>query len=66
MNEELLERIGQLAEQLDNSLFSYKTMKNIPDRIHLRGLSGTMKSVRDELAAIYEENGGTEELNIQA
>jgi hypothetical protein len=66
MNEELLDRIGRLAEQLDNSLFGYKNLKNLPDRIHLEGLSGTMESVRNELAAIYKENGGTEELNIQA
>jgi hypothetical protein len=66
MDEQILDQIGRLAEQLDNSLFSYKNMKSLPDRIHLEGLSGTMADVRDKLAEIYKENGGTEDLNIQA
>lgn len=66
MNEEILDQIGRLAERLDSSLFSYKNMKMLPPQTHLQGLSGTMQSVRDELAKIYKENGGTEELNLQA
>jgi CBS domain containing-hemolysin-like protein len=65
MNEELLDKIGQLAEQLDNSMFMAQ-MPQLPDGIHKIGLIGTMREVRDELAQIYKENGGTGELDLQA
>ncbi len=66
MNNEILDRIGQLAETLDNSLFGYQNMKQLPAHIHLQGLTGTMKEVRDELLQIYKDNGGDEDLNIEA
>lgn len=66
MDESLLNEIGQLAEQLDNSLVSYQNLKQLPPQIHLEGLSGTMKDVRDRLADIYEANGGNEGLDLQA
>jgi hypothetical protein len=66
MNEHTLDQIGQLAERLDAVLFGYQNMKQLPDRIHLEGMSGTMRDVRDELAKLYKENGGEEELNLVA
>jgi hypothetical protein len=66
MNEDALNEIGQLAELLDSSLFGYQAMKTLPASIHLEGLSGTMRSVRDSLVEIYKANGGDEELNIEA
>lgn len=65
MNEELIDEIGQLAEQLDNSMFMANNAPQIPDGIHKIGLIGTMREVRDKLAEIYQQNGGTEELNLQ-
>lgn len=66
MNEEILEKIGQLAEQLDDSMFTAQTVSQMPDGIHKIGLIGTMREVRDELAELYKENGGTEILDLQA
>lgn len=66
MNEELLDKIGQLAEGCDNVIFAYKNMKTLPDRIHVQAMSAKLNEVRDELAEIYKEIGGTEELNLQA
>ena len=66
MNEELLDEIGQMAEGIDNVLFGYQNMKQLPDRIHLTAMSAKLEEVRDKLAEIYKKNGGTEELNIQA
>lgn len=62
----LLENIGQCAEQLDDALFALKTMNSLPPAMHIQGLSGTTREVRDALVEIYAEYGGTEELNIQA
>lgn len=66
MEEELLDKIGQLAEQLDSSMFTAQTISQMPDSIHKIGLIGTMREVRDELAEIYKENGGSESLDLQA
>lgn len=65
MNEQQLDEIGQMAEGCDSVLFGYQNMK-LPDRIHLQGLSGKLKEVRDFLAELYKKNGGTEELNLDA
>lgn len=66
MNEELLDEIGQLAEGCDSVLFAYQNMKTLPDRIYLTAMSRKLEEVRDALAEIYKNNGGDEELNIQA
>lgn len=66
MDEETLNQIGEMAETLDNSLFMAKNNPNMSLQIHLNGLIGTMEKVRDALIELYEENGGAEELDIQA
>lgn len=66
MNEDLLNEIGEMAEECDSVIFGYQNMKQLPDRIHLQGMSSKLKEVRDFLVKIYQQNGGTEELNIDA
>jgi hypothetical protein len=66
MDEELLEEIGEMAEGCDSVLFGYQNMKNLPDRIHVQAMSAKLKEVRDFLAKLYKDQGGDEELNIQA
>lgn len=61
------DRIGELAEQLDSSLFMLQNTKGkLPADIHVEGLSGTMREVRDALAEIYKQSGGTEDLDFAA
>ena len=66
MDEDLLDEIGQLAEGCDNVLFGYANMRTLSPDIHLQAMSGKLREVRDRLAEIYKENGGDEELNLQA
>lgn len=66
MDEELLDEIGQMAEGIDNVLFAYTNLKSLSPDIHLQAMSGKLTEVRDRLAEIYKENGGDEELNLQA
>lgn len=54
---ELMDEIGQLADQLDNALYALK-LPGLPDRLHIEGLSGTMRGVRDKLASIVREQTG--------
>ena len=64
--EDLTEKLGRLAGQLDNSMFMAQNSPMLPDSIHKIGLIGTMREVRDELAQLYKESGGEETLDLQA
>lgn len=66
MTEETIEKIGQLAEQLDDAMFMAMIGSSLSAEIHKTGLLATMRDVRDELIELHKENGGAEELNIQA
>lgn len=52
-----MDEIGRLADQLDNALFGLK-LPGLPDRLHIEGLSGTMREVRDKLAEIVKRETG--------
>lgn len=66
INQDIIDQIGELAEQLDSSLFMARNAPAMPPHIHLKGLSGTVEDVRNELAKLYKKLGGDEELNLQA
>lgn len=48
---ELYDELGRLAESLDNGLHALK-LPGLPERIHIDGMSGIMREVRDKLADI--------------
>lgn len=56
-DEDTMDEIGQLADQLDSALYSLK-LPGLPDRLHIEGLSGTMRAVRDKLAEIVRRETG--------
>ena len=66
MDEQMLDDIGQHAEQIDSVLFGYQNMTALPDRIHLQAMAGKLRETRDWLARLYRANGGTEDLNLDA
>ena len=55
--EELFDEIGQLADQLDAGLYPLK-MRGLPDRLHIEGMSGLMREVRDKLVEIVKRETG--------
>lgn len=57
MTEDQAEQLGQLADRLDAVLYSAK-MPGLPPQIHIEGLTGTIRDVRDELATIVREVTG--------
>lgn len=57
MGEELADEIGRLADQLDNGLHALK-LQGLPDKIHIEGMSGIMREVRDKLAEIVKRETG--------
>lgn len=57
MNEELADELGRLADQLDNGLYALK-LPGLPDKLHLEGMSGVMREVRDKLAEIVKRETG--------
>lgn len=54
MTEDQADEIGQLADKLDASLYSLKLP--ISKDIHITGLSGVIREVRDELVKIVRKN----------
>lgn len=66
IDDDVVNEIGELAERLDAALFSYQNMPQLPAHIHLEGLSGTVREVRNELARLYKVTGGDETLNLDA
>lgn len=52
-----MDEIGRLADQLDSALYALK-LPGLPDRIHVEGLSGTIRQVRDKLAEIVKRETG--------
>jgi hypothetical protein len=67
MNENLLNEIGEMAEEIDNVLFTKRNfIAPLPAHIHLQAMEAKLEEVRDDLARIYKQNSGGEELNLQA
>ena len=57
MNQELLDRLGSLADKADNFTFSVK-LPGLPDSLHVEALAGGMEEIRDLLREIYVEESG--------
>jgi hypothetical protein len=54
--DELFEELGQLADSLDSGL--HATKMKLPPSIHITGMSGIMRNVRDKLAEIVKRETG--------
>lgn len=56
VNDDQIERLGQLADRLDAILYSAKMP--LPPDIHLHGICGAAREVRDEIASLVVEISG--------
>jgi hypothetical protein len=54
--DELFEELGELADRLDSGL--HATKMQLPPSIHIGGMSGIMRDVRDKLAEIVKRETG--------
>lgn len=57
MTEEQADRLGRIADNLDAALFATK-LPGLPAQLHVEGLSGAIRSARDEIAALVREVTG--------
>lgn len=55
--EEVLETVGRLADKANN-FFHATQLPGLPPEIHIEGLAGGMKDIRDELRKVYVEVSG--------
>lgn len=56
LNEEQLDRLGRLADTLENTLFG--TRMPMPATFHLDAVKTIAREVRDEIATLYREVSG--------
>lgn len=59
MNEDTLERLGQLIDKADNYLAAASL--RLPSQMHVEGLTTGLREIRAELLAIYLAAGGENE-----
>jgi hypothetical protein len=55
---DILDRIGKLRDTADNIL--HARLLQLPDRIHIEGMTGALEDIKAEADSIYKELGGTE------
>lgn len=56
VTEDILERLGRLIDKTNNFLAS--TNLPLPPALHVKGLTGGLKDIREELTTIYFDMGG--------
>lgn len=56
LTDEQADRLGRIADSLDAGLFGAKLP--LPPGLHMEGLTGIMRSARDEVAALVREITG--------
>lgn len=56
MTTENLERVGEAADTCDNLIFAAKMP--LPPEIHLEGILGSLRTLRDTLREVYTAEAG--------